>query len=185
MIEDASPPAAVKAEVALRRATAADVEPIVDLMEAVVAEGRWLGAEPPLDRSQHLERLATAIADPDGPALLVAVDAGGAVVGYLNLDRRPYGVANLAMFVAAAWRGRGVGSTLVDAAIAVARAAGAHKVALQVWPNNGPALSLYAKFGFVEEGRLRRHYRRRDGSLWDAVVMGLVLDDVSPGGPLA
>ena len=167
----------------MRPATAADVEAVVDLMEAVVDESRWLGTEPPLDRSEHLERLATAVAEPEGPTILVAVDAGGAVVGYLNLDRRPYGVANLAMFVAARWRRRGVGSALVEAAVAAARASGAHKVALQVWPHNGPALSLYAKFGFVEEGRLRRHYRRHDGALWDAVVMGLVLDDVSPGGP--
>jgi putative acetyltransferase len=76
-----------------------------------------------------------------------------------------------------------VGSALVAAALAAACASGAHKVALQAWPNNTAALSLYTKFGFVEEGRLRRHYRRRDGSLWDAVVMGLVLDERSPGGP--
>ncbi len=170
-------------EVTVRSATAADVEAVVDLFEAVVDEGRWLGTEPPLDRGEHLERLAAAVAQAEGPTLLVAVDPGGAVVGHLNLDRRPYGVANLAMFVASGWRGRGVGSALVGAAVAAARASGAHKVALQVWPNNGPALSLYAKFGFVEEGRLRRHYRRRDGALWDAVVMGLLLDHVSPGGP--
>lgn len=26
------------------------------------------------------------------------------------------------------------------------------------------------------EGRIRSHYRRRSGQLWDAVIMGLVLD---------
>jgi hypothetical protein len=35
----------------------------------------------------------------------------------------------------------------------------------------------------VEEGRLRRHYRRRNGELWDAVVMGLVFDTTTPGSP--
>jgi RimJ/RimL family protein N-acetyltransferase len=44
-----------------------------------------------------------------------------------------------------------------------------------VWPHNDRAIALYEKLGFVEEGRLRRHYRRRNGELWDAVVMGLVL----------
>jgi hypothetical protein len=35
----------------------------------------------------------------------------------------------------------------------------------------------------VEEGYRRRQYRRKDGALWDSVVMGLVLDDESPGHP--
>ncbi|HEX2041833.1 MAG TPA: GNAT family N-acetyltransferase [Acidimicrobiales bacterium] len=169
--------------VAVRPATAADVEAIVDLLESVVEEGRWLGTELPLDRREHLERLAAEVAEPEGSTLLVAVSPTGEVVGHLRLSRRPYGVATLSMYVAAVWRRRGVGSALVAAALAAACASGAHKVALQAWPNNTAALSLYTKFGFVEEGRLRRHYRRRDGSLWDAVVMGLVLDERSPGGP--
>jgi hypothetical protein len=36
----------------------------------------------------------------------------------------------------------------------------------------------------VEEGRLRRHYPRRNGELWDAIVMGLVLDEERPGSSL-
>jgi len=31
---------------------------------------------------------------------------------------------------------------------------------------------------------MRRHYRRRSGELWDAVIMGLVLDETSPGSSL-
>lgn len=87
-----------------------------------------------------------------------------------------YGVADLGMLVADGWRGRGVGSALLVAGIDWARQAGAHKVALQVWPHNQAAIALYEKFGFGREGLLRRHYRRRNGELWDAVVMGLLLD---------
>jgi RimJ/RimL family protein N-acetyltransferase len=57
-------------------------------------------------------------------------------------------------------------------------------VTLQVWPHNGPARRLYRQLGFVEEGRLRRHYPRRNGELWDAIVMGLVLDEERPGSSL-
>lgn len=78
---------------------------------------------------------------------------------------------------AVAAEGRWIGREApIDRAIAWARGQGAHKVALQVWPHNEPARRLYERSGFVVEGRLRRHYRRRDGSLWDAVVMGLLLD---------
>jgi RimJ/RimL family protein N-acetyltransferase len=157
------------------------VEAIVDLLEGVVAEGRWLGMEPPLDRAEHRDRLLAELEDAEATRL-VAV-ARGEVVGSLGLGPAPYGVTHLSMFVAPAWRGRGVGRALVAAALSAARASGAHKVALQVWPNNDVALALYARFGFVKEGVLRRHYRRRNGALWDAVVMGLVLDEESPGGP--
>jgi ribosomal protein S18 acetylase RimI-like enzyme len=58
-------------------------------------------------------------------------------------------------------------------------------VALQVWPHNERAIALYRKFGFQVEGRLVRHYRRRNGELWDAIPMALVLDTTSPGSPFA
>jgi hypothetical protein len=35
--------------------------------------------------------------------------------------------------------------------------------------------------GFTVEGRLRRHFRRANGELWDVVTMGIVLDTQSPG----
>ena len=166
----------------MRPATKADVEAIVDLLEAVVAEGRWLGTEPPLERAEHWERLLAELEDVAGGTRQVAL-ARGEVVGSLALGPAPYGVTHLSMFVAVAWRRRGVGSALVATALSAARRSGAHKIALQVWPDNRAALALYDRFGFVREGLLRRHYRRRNGELWDAVVMGLVLDESSPGGP--
>jgi RimJ/RimL family protein N-acetyltransferase len=61
-------------------------------------------------------------------------------------------------------------------AVVRARKAGAHKIALQVWPHNAAAIALYERFGFRREGYLTRHYRRRSGELWDAIIMGLPLD---------
>ena len=167
--------------VSVREGTAEDVEACVDLLARVVDEGRWMGAEPPLDRAERRERFVGAMAG-DHTALLVA-DDDGRLVGLLTLAVAGYGVAEFAMCVDAAWRGRGVGGSLVEEAVTTARRLGAHKVSLQVWPHNGSALRLYQRFGFAEEGRLRRHYRRRNGELWDAVVMGRVLDETSPGSP--
>ncbi|MGW1737580.1 GNAT family N-acetyltransferase [Nocardia sp. NPDC001965] len=74
------------------------------------------------------------------------------------------------------------GTQLLDRVIDWSREHGAHKVSLQVWPHNEPALTLYTRAGFEIEGVLRTHYRRRNGELWDAVVMGLTLprDSRSP-----
>src|SRR4029453_3862502 len=72
--------------------------------------------------------------------------------------------------------GGGVGTALLAEAVARARTVGAHKIALQVWPHNAAAIALYERFGFEREGYLRRHYRRRSGVLWDAIIMGLRLN---------
>jgi ribosomal protein S18 acetylase RimI-like enzyme len=79
------------------------------------------------------------------------------------------------MLVAQPWRGRGVGSALLAAAIDKARGEGLHKLSLEVFAHNDAAIALYRKFDFVEEGRRVKHYRRANGELWDSIVMGLLL----------
>ncbi len=169
-------------EVRVRRARREDVDAIVDLFVAVVDEGRWLGTEPPVDRDVQRERFLEHIDGSARGASVVAV-ADDEIVGHARIDLAPYNVAGLGMMVHAGWRGRGVGAALVERIVEAARELGAHKIALQVWPHNEAALRLYRAHGFVEEGTLRRHYPRRNGELWDAVVMGLVLDEASPGSP--
>ena len=112
------------------------------------------------------------------------VEDRGRIVGEANAHLAG-GRADLGMQVAAAYRGLGVGTVLVTAIVDWARANRAHKLTLQVWPHNKDARSLYEHLGFSEEGRLRRHYRRKTGELWDAIVMGLVLDQTSPGSRFA
>ena len=152
------------------------------LRETVAGEGRGIGAELPLDAERDRRMILGSITS-DTQQSFVAVDDTGDVIGNLGIELHGYGVAELGMMVDSAWRGRGVGSALLEVAIDWARSVGAHKVALQHWPTNERAAALYEKFRFIEEGRLRRHYRRRNGELWDAVVRGLVLDEETPGGP--
>jgi RimJ/RimL family protein N-acetyltransferase len=173
----------------VRPATPGDLDQLVDLFVAVVDEGHWLGTEAPVDQAAQRQRFLEPIEQPGDSASLVAVTADDEnderVIGHVGVHVEPFRVAGLGMMVDAAWRGQGVGSALVEAAIACARDLGAHKLALQAWPHNDAAIRLYLRHGFVEEGVLRRHYRRRNGELWDAVVMGLVLDEASPGSSLS
>ena len=169
--------------VRVRRAAPEDVDALVDLFVAVVEEGRWLGAEPPVDREIQRERFLLQIEPSTETASLVAVTVDGEVIGHARVDVTPYNVAGLGMMVDVRWRGQGVGSLILEAAIDAAREIGAHKLALQLWTHNEPARRLYERHGFTEEGVLRRHYPRRNGELWDAMIMGLVLDETSPGSP--
>ena len=163
----------------VRPAESTDVDGVVELFVAVVGEGRWLGTEAPVDRPAQRERFLEPVESPASASLVAVAD--DRIVGHVGVGVEPYGVAGLGMMVDARWRGRGVGAALVRAAIACARELGAHKLALQVWPHNHAARGLYLRHGFTEEGLLRRQYRRRNGELWDAVIMGLVLDQASPG----
>jgi putative acetyltransferase len=77
------------------------------------------------------------------------------------------------------FRGRGRGRMLLDRALAHARDCGGHKLALEVWPENGRAIALYARAGFEVEGLRRDHYRRLDGRLRSSLMMARRLDRAS------
>ncbi len=163
---------------ALRRS---DIAELVRLTDEVAAEGRWIAREAPIDREATRSDLEGAL-DAEYAATFVAT-VDDRPVGYLTMRLAAGGVADFGMLLREDVRGRGLGRALLEEALAWARGVGAHKVALQLWPGNEAAHRLYRRAGFVEEGRLRRHYRRRDGSLWDALIMGLDLNPEAPSGP--
>jgi ribosomal protein S18 acetylase RimI-like enzyme len=99
----------------------------------------------------------------------------GEVIGSIHVATSGHGFGEIGMAIAREWRGRGVGSALMAAAIEWARERGLHKLSLGVFAHNAAGLALYRKFGFVEEGRRVKHYRRQSGELWDSIEMGLLL----------
>lgn len=153
--------------ISVRPAEDGDRRPLALLLAAVAEERDGIAAEPPVD----VDSLATNW-KVDGTMVAVS---DGVIVGEIKVDPSWMGFGEIGMMVAAGWRGRGVGTSLVAAAVQLARARGLHKLALSVFPHNDAAIALYRKFGFVEEGRLVRHVRRADGDLWDLIEMGLLL----------
>src|SRR4051794_30564182 len=163
----------------VREATIDDAPAVEEVWERVAAEGEWIGTELPL-RPGWQDRFRQAVASPNVAWFVVGV--GGNVVGGIFVDDQG-GLAHIGMAIIDGHRGRGLGAQLLDTAISWARDKGCHKVMLEVWPHNARARALYERAGFVEEGYLRRQYRRASGALWDAVAMGLVLDDIAPARP--
>jgi ribosomal protein S18 acetylase RimI-like enzyme len=151
----------------IRPARDDDRLPLAVLFAAVAEERDGIATEPPVDIEA---RAASWTLD----GTLVAI-AGAEIVGSVHVELSRFGFGEIGMAVAHEWRGHGVGSALLTAAIQWARERGLHKLSLDVFAHNASAIALYRKFGFVEEGRRVKHYRRASGDLWDTLVMGLLL----------
>jgi putative acetyltransferase len=137
------------------------------LFAAVAEERDGIASEPPVDVEA---RAASWTLD----GTLVAVD-GAEIIGLLHVVQSRHGFGEVGMAVGHEWRGRGVGSALLIAAIEWSRERGLHKLSLSVFTHNTAAIGLYRKLGFVEEGRRVKQYRRQNGELWDSLEMGLLL----------
>jgi ribosomal protein S18 acetylase RimI-like enzyme len=155
------------AQFEIRPARDDDRLPLALVFAAVAEERDGIGSEPPVDVEARAESWTL-----DGTIVAVA---GGEVLGSIHVEGSRHGYGEIGMAVARAWRGRGVGSALMAAAIEWARMQGLHKLSLGVFAHNAAGLALYRKYGFVEEGRRVKHYRRQSGELFDTIEMGLLL----------
>lgn len=81
---------------------------------------------------------------------------------------------SLGMGVGPEFRGQGAGSMLMAASLAHAKQFGLEKVELSVYTSNTAAISFYEKFGFEQEGLIRK-YRKLDGQYFDCLAMAKFL----------
>src|SRR5437899_2848252 len=144
----------------VRPAATADADALVRLGRSVAGEDElWLT----YNRSPSDERRNVKSVRRDPNAAVFVAEAPAGVVGRLSVarDGNPYShhVAELGLMVAAGERHRGIGTALMEEAIKWARGSGVTKVELHVFPHNEPAIALYRKLGFQDEGHRRRHYR--------------------------
>ena len=121
----------------------------------------------------------------DRYAVLVAQDAGGAVVGWASLNSYSHrcayaGVADLSIYVTRAARGTGVGSLLLRALEETARENGFHKIVLFTFAFNAGGQGLYRKFGYREVGTFRE-MGLLDGRFVDVMAMEKILAPSATG----
>lgn len=92
---------------------------------------------------------------------LVALDEGGRVAGWAALSavsaRRVYaGVAEVSVYVGAAYRGRGLGRALLSALVRESEAAGIWTLQAGIFPENAASVALHESCGFRLVGRRER-----------------------------
>ena len=114
----------------------------------------------------------------EGHYILVAC-AGDEIVGHAGLDpagkspRRSHAM-HLGMTVRSDWHGKGVGSALMEALLALADGwLNVTRIELTVFVDNERAIALYKKHGFEIEGT-HKAYALRDGRYVDTFSMGRV-----------
>jgi len=136
-------------------------------------------ALPSLSREKWAEQVKRMVSEPDSHQFVALV--GGKVVGMAGLHRyqgRKSHVAGMGMSVHDEYQGRGVGTRLMEALIDLAdNWLMLYRLELEVYPDNEPALRLYRRFGFQEEGR-KRAGAVRDGEYIDILMMSRL----RPGG---
>lgn len=99
------------------------------------------------------------------------LQAEGTEAGFVLLQLAADEAEILTIAVRPRFRRRGAGRRLLGAAMALACAAGAARLLLEVAEDNAPALALYARLGLARLARRRGYYRGRDGRLQDALVL--------------
>jgi len=174
--------------IAIRPAEPSDAPELVSLAASVGQEaGDWLLTTETWRPVGDERRYLKAVRRHADAAVYVAVD-GGRIVGRLSLARDPHPasthVADLGLMVAESHRRRGIGTALLEAAVAWAKGSGVSKLELHVFPWNEPAIQLYERFGFEREGRRRGHYLR-NGDAVDALLMAYHLPSGSGSPPAA
>ena len=171
--------------VTLRAAEAGDVDALVLLNISVAKEQAYTLSEPAeaaLSGPRIAKRVAKAVNNPHELRLLAIADSGGFppdaghVVGDLSMSahqwKRLAHCATLGIDIHHDYRRVGLGDAMVRAALNWAAAHPAiERVELYCYADNAPAIALYKKHGFVEEGRRVRFFKLAEGRYADDLVM--------------
>lgn len=156
----------------VRPATVGDAEVICGIYNAALVERRSTFET----ESRSARDFADRIEDGRFPFLVATAPE---VVGWGGLapySNRPCysGIAECSVYVAAAARGRGVGTSLTEALANAAHESGFHKLIGKVFTDNTASVRLVGRCGFASVGLHRRH-GQLDGEWRDVLVVERLL----------
>ena len=180
MVTDMSNAKSINLEI--RRATVGDAGACIEHATRVIEEfpDNLSFAPGEFDYTLEYEQnLFAEVAASDNSVFLLAL-VDDQIVGLLNYTggkrQSLRHAAVLGISVRKAWCNQGVGTALLQAAIAHARAGGVIKrLELAVYAHNARAIHVYQKLGFHQEGR-RQNAVCKNGRYFDDLIMALLLD---------
>ncbi len=137
-----------------------------DLDQVMVLEKAGFPKEQRWSREAWAEELGN-----QARLVLARHDLRDALIGVATFSAAGDVVDLLRVIVHPDQRGRGIGSSLIRTGMEWAKAIGAHRMLLEVRPDNKRALKVYSKLGFEQLSRRRDYY----GPGIDAMVMAVKL----------
>ena len=110
---------------------------------------------------------------------VLVAEAGGSIAGWASLNtfnaRPAYQyVADLSIYLARPWRGKGLGARLLSPLIPLAHELGYHKIVLSAFPTNTAGMRLYQRQGFTTVG-MYKEMGLLDGRWVDTIIMEKLL----------
>ena len=167
--------------VRIREARPEDAEQLIAYVQEIAAEpGLHIILQAgEFDMTVERERkFLQDCADADNSLFLLA-EAAGKIIGALTCvgghRRAIRHMTKLGITVAKGWRGQGIGTAMMEQAIAWAKDSGiVTRIELAVFARNERAVRLYERLGFEREGLCRKAVFR-EGQYFDNLIMALLL----------
>ena len=157
-----NPDSQLDVSVAVRRATEADADAIIAILEGIASERIYTAIDKPWSADQQREHL-TSLSGRE--AIHVAETEWHVLVGYQTLElwattlNSMAHVGQIGTFLRPDWRGRRIGEALFQRAVDFARTHDYSKFVIQVRSSNTAAQNFYQRLGFRQCGRLTRQVR--------------------------
>lgn len=158
----------------LRDATAADLATIVEIYNSTIASRMVTADLEPVTVAQR-QPWFDAHQTPARP-IWVLCDPAGTVCAWISFDtfypRAAYdGTAMIGIYIATAYRRRGLGHGLLALALDRAPTLGLHTLLGYIFGHNEPSLHLFESHGFARWGHLPR-VAYLDGVARDLIIVG-------------
>lgn len=165
--------------ICIRTPEVGDVNATLDYLEKIFKDDRFFLTSMEEAAEWHTvekqqERIEKSLADDN--KLLVISEIGGQIISMSDVEaghrKRNRHVGQLGISILPEYRGLGLGTAMMETMIEwTQKHPTIEKLALGVWAQNEPAIGLYRKMGFIEEGHRPKEVKYADGSYDDMVCM--------------
>jgi RimJ/RimL family protein N-acetyltransferase len=167
-------------KVVLRTPKWEDLDDLLDMINALVAEEADIVRSEEVSRVEEIEWLARAVSRLEKDEVFyLAAEVDGKVVANSEINRRQGGhdshVGAIGIAIREGYRDVGIGMQMMKTLIEHARKTGLKVLTLSAFESNKRAIHVYEKVGFVQTGRIPRKFLR-EGKYIDEVIMTLVLE---------
>ena len=164
--------------ITIRKATEDDAANILEFTKCVRAETNFLGSHAD-DELPKIDTEKKILRESNDNNLFFLATIDNELVGMMVFDRKTKikqkHRASFGIFVKKEFWDKKIGSSLMENMLNHAKLlSGLEKIELGVYNNNERAIALYKKYGFKEEGIIKKAYFLND-EYHDELIMGLFL----------